>query len=135
MRRPTDGELVAAVLAGERPAFGTLIDRHRARAGAIVRRMLRDPLEGEGVLPGSLLQAFLRLDELRTPDRFGAWLCGIAANLAKMRLRAAARVDLLGGRRVPPELLAAPDPGPEQVAEAHELLALVRAAVDALPAG
>src|SRR3954466_14441245 len=99
MRRPTDGELVAAVLAGERAAFGALIDRHRAGAVAIVRRMLRDPLEAEDVVQESLLQAFLRLDELRTPERFGAWLCGIAANLAKMRLRAAARVDLLGGRR------------------------------------
>jgi RNA polymerase sigma factor (sigma-70 family) len=135
MPRHTDGELVAATLAGDRTAFGLLIDRHRSRAVALARQLLRDSLEAEDVVQEALLQAYLGLEDLRAPDRFGAWLCGIAANLAKMRLRAAARVDLVGGRRVPLRLLATSDPGPEQVAEARELLGLVRAAIDALPAG
>jgi RNA polymerase sigma-70 factor (ECF subfamily) len=140
MPRRTDGELVAATLAGERAAFGDLIDRHRPRTVALARRLLRDPLEAEDVVQEALLQAYLGLEDLRAPERFGAWLGGIAANLAKMRLRARSRgfaslEELAGGRRVPPGLLAAPEPGPEQVAEAHELLRLVRIAVDALPAG
>src|SRR6266508_4854906 len=108
----TDGELVAAALAGERAAFGELIDRHRPRAVGLARRLLGDPLEAEDVVQEALLQAYLGLEELRAPERFGAWLCGIAANLAKMRLRAAARgltslEELDGGRRVPAGLLAA----------------------------
>src|SRR5262245_28673353 len=124
MPRRTDGELVAATLAGERAAFGELIDRHRPRTVALARRLLRDPLEAEDVVQEALLQAYLGLEDLRAPERFGAWLGGIAANLAKMRLRAAVRLDLVGGRRVPTALLAAPDPGPEEIAEAHELLQL-----------
>jgi RNA polymerase sigma factor (sigma-70 family) len=140
MRERTDSELVAEALAGGRVAFGELIDRHRPRAVALARRLLHDPLEAEDVVQEALLQTYLRLDELRDPGRFGAWLCGIAANLAKMRLRAASRglaslEELDGGRRVPPGLLAAPDPTPEQAAEARELLRLVRAAVDVLPDG
>jgi RNA polymerase sigma factor (sigma-70 family) len=140
MRERTDSELVATALAGGREAFGELIDRHRPRAVALVRRLLRDPLEAEDVVQEALLQTYLRLEELREPGRFGAWLCGIAANLAKMRLRAGRRrlaslEDLDGGRRVPPGLLTAPDPAPDQVAEARELLRLVGAAVDVLPEG
>jgi RNA polymerase sigma factor (sigma-70 family) len=140
MRERTDSELVATALSGGREAFGELIDRHRLRAVALARRLLNDPLEAEDVVQEALLQTYLRLDELRDPGRFGAWLCGIAANLAKMRLRAASRglaslEELDGGRRVPPGLLAAPDPTPEQAAEARELLGLVRAAVDVLPDG
>jgi RNA polymerase sigma factor (sigma-70 family) len=140
MSRRADGELVAATVAGERAAFGELIDRHRPRTVALARRLLRDPLEAEDVVQEALLQAYLGLEDLRSPERFGAWLGGIAANLAKMRLRTRARglaslEELAGGRRVPPGLLAAPEPGPEQIAEAHELLRLVRRAVDALPPG
>jgi RNA polymerase sigma factor (sigma-70 family) len=140
MSRRTDGHLVAATLAGERAAFGELIDRHRPRTVALARRLLGDPLEAEDVVQEALLQAYLGLEDLRAPERFGAWLCGIAANLAKMRLRARGRgfaslEELAGGRRMPAGLLEAPDPGPEQVAEAHELLRLVRRAVDALPPG
>jgi hypothetical protein len=34
-----------------------------------------------------LRRAYLGLSQLSEPARFGAWLCGIAVNLAKMRLR------------------------------------------------
>jgi RNA polymerase sigma factor (sigma-70 family) len=134
----TDAELVATTLAGDRRAFGELIDRHRPRAVVLARRLLRDPVEAEDVVQEALLQAFLALDGLRDSDRFGAWLCGITANLAKMRLRAPARgvaslEELSGGLRVPPAALAAPDPSPHEAAEARELLGLVWAAIDLLP--
>lgn len=140
MLRRTDSVLIATTLAGDRAAFGELIDRHRPRAVAVARRMLRDPLEAEDVVQDALLQAYLGLGGLRDAERFGAWLCGIAANLAKMRLRAPARSfasleELTGGRRVPPGLLATRDPSPEHAIEVRELLGLVRAAIDVLPDG
>ena len=140
MRERTDGELVAATLAADRPAVGELIDRHRPAAGRLARRLLRDALEAEDVVQEALLQTYLRLEELRDPERYGAWLCGIAANLAKMRLRASSRGvasldELVGGMRVPPGVLAAPDPTPEQAAETRELLRALLAAVAALPDG
>lgn len=140
MLQRTDSELVASTLRGDRAPFGELIDRHRPKALALARRLLRDPVEAEDVVQEALLQTYLCLGELREPARFGAWLCGIAVNLAKMRLRAPARSfasleELTGGRRVPPGLLASPDPSPEQAAEAAELLGLVRTAIDVLPDG
>jgi RNA polymerase sigma-70 factor (ECF subfamily) len=86
-RTETDGELVAAVLAGDRRAFGALVDRHVGRATALAQRLLGSRAETEDVVQEATLQAYLGLRELREPARFGAWFAAIAANLAKMRLR------------------------------------------------
>jgi RNA polymerase sigma factor (sigma-70 family) len=86
-RTETDGDLVAAALAGDRAAFVELVDRHLARATALAQNLLGSRAEAEDVVQEATLQAYLGLRELRDPDRFGAWFCGIAANLAKMRLR------------------------------------------------
>jgi RNA polymerase sigma factor (sigma-70 family) len=88
-RTETDGELVAAVLAGERRAFALLVDRHVARAATLARRLLGSGAEAEDVVQEATLQAYLGLRDLREPERFGAWLASIATNLAKMRLRQA----------------------------------------------
>lgn len=86
-RTKTDGELVAAVLAGDRRAFAALVDRHVGRATALARRLLGSRAETEDVVQEATLQAYLGLRELREPKRFGAWFSAIVANLAKMRLR------------------------------------------------
>jgi RNA polymerase sigma factor (sigma-70 family) len=85
LERP-DSELVAATLGGERSAFEALLDRHVARVRMLVGRMLR-PEDAEDVVQEALLQAFLGLERLRDPERFGSWLYGITLNLARMRLR------------------------------------------------
>lgn len=81
-----DGELVAATLGGDRSAFEALLDRHVGRVRLLAGRMLR-PQDAEDVVQEALLQAFLGLDRLRNPNRFGSWLYGITLNLARMRLR------------------------------------------------
>jgi RNA polymerase sigma factor (sigma-70 family) len=99
-----DAELVAASLAGDRSSFGLLIDRHRPRVAAIARAMLPTREDADDVAQEAMLQAYLGLGRLRDPSAFGAWFCGIAANLARMRLRARrdapASADA-GGRAVP----------------------------------
>ena len=114
-----DGELVWAALSGERSAFEALLDRHVARVRLLASRILR-PEDAEDVVQEALLQAFLGLERLRDPDRFGSWLYGITLNLARMRLR----------RRDPmpldPDALAQPAPN----GEAFEA---VRDALEVLP--
>jgi RNA polymerase sigma factor (sigma-70 family) len=78
---------VAAVLAGDRRAFGALVDRHVDRATTLAQRLLGSRAEAEDVVQEATLQAYLGLRELREPERFGAWFSAIMANLAKMRLR------------------------------------------------
>jgi RNA polymerase sigma factor (sigma-70 family) len=86
-RTETDGELVTAVLAGDRRAFGALVDRHVGRVTALAQRLLGSGAEAEDIVQEATLQAYLGLGELRDPERFGSWFSAIAANLAKMRLR------------------------------------------------
>lgn len=133
----SDADLVAASLAGDRGAFGLLIDRHRPRVAGVVRGLLGSREDVEDVVQEALLQAFLGLERLRQPASFGPWLCGIAINLARMRLRGARdrAVPLeAGGRRVPDAVdPTAPDPLPEQVVEELDSLAALRAALEPLP--
>ena len=62
---PTDSELVTASLRGDRPAFGLLIDRHRARVVTLAFRLLGDPQEAEDVAQDAVLRAYLNLAHLR----------------------------------------------------------------------
>jgi uncharacterized protein len=117
-----DDKLVGAALAGDPAAFATLVERNRARVASVVERMVGE--EAEDLVQEALLHAYLGLSQLRDPARFGAWLCGIAVNLGKMRLRRRA-VET----RVVAELTS------DGRHEERELLELVREAVEILPAG
>ena len=132
-----DEIVVRRVLAGDKPAFGELIDRHRGEALRLARRIVPASHEAEDVVQEALLQAFLSLDRLRAPDRFCGWLLGIVVNLARSRRRrpvAYSLDDLVGGRPINDPALLDPMPSPEVVQESLELHRLVDAAVAALPA-
>jgi uncharacterized protein len=117
-----DDKLVSAALAGDPVAFATLVDRNRARVQSVVERMAGE--EAEDLVQEALLRAYLGLSQLRDPARFGAWLCGIAVNLAKMRLR-----------RRAVETRFVVEHTSDGALEERELLALVRDAVEILPPG
>src|SRR6266542_4051220 len=84
----SDAELVARVRAGDKAAFGGLIERYRPMALRLAWRILGSNADAEDIVQEACLQAFFSLDRLRAPERFGAWIGGIALNLARMRLRA-----------------------------------------------
>jgi hypothetical protein len=105
-----------------RTTFAEQVAAARPRVVAVAARLVGD--EAEDVAQEAALRAFLSLSQLRDPDRFEAWLCGIAVNLAKMRLRRAATYARVVAGHGPP---TAPDE--------HELLELVRDAVEVLPPG
>jgi RNA polymerase sigma factor (sigma-70 family) len=105
-----------------RATFAEQVAAARPRVVAVATRLVGD--EAEDVAQEAALRAFLSLSQLRDPDRFEAWLCGIAVNLAKMRLRRAATYARAVAGAPPP-------PAPDD----HELLELVRDAVEVLPPG
>jgi RNA polymerase sigma factor (sigma-70 family) len=96
-------ELVDAALSGDPEAFARLVGVHRRRVETVVATMVGSE-EAEDVVQEALLRAYLSLPRLAEPDRFGSWLCGIAINVAKMRLRRRAlerRVAVAGGTADP----------------------------------
>jgi RNA polymerase sigma factor (sigma-70 family) len=132
-----DGAIVERVLAGDRDAFGILIDRHRDGATRLGMRILRSRADADDVVQEALLHAFLDLAQLRDHDRFVAWLLGIVVNLAKTRLRMRREVpvdDWSGGRAIRGFVWMDGEPPPDARQEARELHDLVWKALAELPA-
>jgi len=83
----TDSDLVLRAQAGDRAAFGALVERHQARVVAACLRLSENPPEAKDLAHEALVQAWLELPQLRVPDRFGAWLRIITLNVFRMRYR------------------------------------------------
>ena len=76
----TDAELVRAARAGDRAAFGALVERHRPA-------LLRACRGSADAAQEAALHALTGLDGLRDDDAFAAWLCGIGRNVARRERR------------------------------------------------
>jgi RNA polymerase sigma-70 factor (ECF subfamily) len=75
-----DAALVSRVLAGEKEAYRTLMDRYRDRFGRYATHLLGDRHEAEDVLQDTFLRGYRFLAQCEEPDRFGAWLFRILVN-------------------------------------------------------
>ena len=82
-----DPPLVACALQGDPTAFAGLVDRHAQRLKRLLRAMLDNRSEVDDLYQETLLRAYLNLEQLRDPSRFGAWIYSIAVNLARTQRR------------------------------------------------
>jgi RNA polymerase sigma factor (sigma-70 family) len=132
-----DASFVERVLAGEKAAFGPLVERYYPGALRLARRLLGEAADAADVVQEACLQAFLSLRALRDSAHFGAWLLGIVVNLCRMHLRSQREVyawdDGSGGRHLPGLTWADTQPSPEALYEVRELHDLVLAAMTTLP--
>ena len=125
--QPTDVQLVAAHVAGDPDAFGTLVQRHADRLWAVALRTLGDREEAADALQDALLSAYRRAATFRGEAAVTTWLHRVVVNacLDRMRRRAARPVS--------------PLPAGDVVADARddhaatEIRLDVRAALDTLP--
>jgi RNA polymerase sigma-70 factor (ECF subfamily) len=74
--------LVLAAQAGDREAFGALVEQFERTVFAIAMRRLRNYAEAQELTQDVFLQAFTKLAQLRTPECFGAWLRSITNRMA-----------------------------------------------------
>ncbi len=123
----SDAVLVREAQTGHKEAFSLLVSRHWARVGRLLQRI--HPAEADDLRQEAFLQAYLRLDELRQPERFSAWVCGIALNLARMSWRSTPQ-DWLSWEAWE---TADSHPLPEQVAMQQETAVLLARAIADLP--
>jgi RNA polymerase sigma-70 factor, ECF subfamily len=77
----TDGELVRRVLRGERAAAEDLASRWAVRLLAFCHARVGNRHTAEDLAQESLLRGLRGLGGLDSPDKFGPWLCGIAAHV------------------------------------------------------
>jgi len=133
----TDRELLAAHVAGDPDAFGTLFARHRDRLWAVALRTLGNPEDAADALQDALVSAFRRAEGYRGDAAVTTWLHRIVVNacldrVRRERLRAADPLPEEPEQHADRALPPVPD-GPEEQAEAAERRRTVLAALATLP--
>ena len=126
---PTDGDLVRRARKGEEFAFGMLVERYQRPAYAVALSVTGRHEDAEDAAQESFLVALARLDECRSPERFGGWLMTIVRNRSKNLVR---RESLREMDEVPPGARSRM-PTPDRTAEASELRVLLQEALGQLP--
>jgi len=139
----TDEEVVTRVLAGETALYEVLMRRHNARIFRVARAIVRDDTEAEDVMQEAYVRAFGQLPRFEGRSQWSTWVTRIAVNEALARVRRRGRfvdtdvedVELRedGGMISREDSRSVTPPGPEDMASARELGALLERAVDALP--
>ena len=82
-----DRQLLAAHVAGDPTAFGTLFARHRDRLWAVALRTTGDAEEAADALQDALVAAFRRADSYRGDAAVTTWLHRVVVNSSLDRLR------------------------------------------------
>jgi RNA polymerase sigma-70 factor (ECF subfamily) len=136
---PEDRALVAAHVAGDPAAFGTLFARHRDRLWAVALRTTGDPEEAADALQDAMVAAFRRADSYRGDAAVTTWLHRVVVNACLDRLR---RRKVRAAEPLPEQPEEQADRAtavprdredPATAAERSELRRTVRAALDRLP--
>ena len=128
MTEPSDGTLVRRVLAGERQAFGPLVERHQDRMLAYVRYMGFDEAEARDLAQEAFVRAFRHLRRCGDPERFAGWLFKIVSNVCRSA-GARARRHPTESLHAVAETLVAGGPAPDEQMDAITLRRQVRGAI------
>jgi RNA polymerase sigma-70 factor (ECF subfamily) len=137
-----EARLVARARAGDRAAFGALVERHQEIVWNLAWRLTRGHREkAEDLAQEAFLRALNAIENFRGEAAFSTWMHRIVVNLhinrnATLAAKAERRATKIGadrdedaGPQVDPP---APLPRPEAAAMQAEELALLRAAFDEL---
>ncbi len=90
----SDGELVRRALAGENRAYEELVRRWAAHILAICHSRMGRRDNAEDMAQETLLRGFRHLSTLAEPEKFGAWLSGIAVRTCLDWLKAKERTQV-----------------------------------------
>lgn len=126
---PPDSELVQKARNGDELAFCRLVERYQRPAYAVALSVTGRHEDAQDAAQESFLVALARLEECRSPERFGGWLMTIVRNRSKNLVR---RESLRATDEVPPGTRSRV-PTPERIAETNELRGLLKRALMDLP--
>ena len=137
LRDGDDRSLIAAHVAGDPDAFGTLFARHRDRLWAVALRTTGDREEAADALQDAMVSAFRKADGYREDAAVTTWLHRIVVNacLDRLRRRKVRVADALPeeDHAVPAALREPEHASPEHRAELAERRDRVLAALATLP--
>jgi RNA polymerase sigma factor (sigma-70 family) len=73
----SDADLVAATLAGDRRAFGQIVERYQRLLCSLAFSATGGLSQSEDIAQETFIEAWRQLAELREPEKLRPWLCGI----------------------------------------------------------
>ena len=76
----SDAELVSLAIAGDRDAFGLIVERYQILICSLAYSRIGHLGQSEDVAQETFITAWKHLRLLREPDKLRAWLCGIVRN-------------------------------------------------------
>jgi len=91
---PSDAEVVARVLGGDREAFGLIVRRYESGLLRFATRVLGGHDAAADAVAESLVRAYRHLASCRDPTRLRTWLYRIVANRCKSHLARRATGDV-----------------------------------------
>ncbi|MEO2003268.1 MAG: sigma-70 family RNA polymerase sigma factor, partial [Candidatus Poribacteria bacterium] len=132
MRDPADRELVRASQLGSSAAFDVLLRRYDTTVYAVTFGSLLDHRDAEDAAQNAFLRAWDRLETLRQPESFAAWMARIAHTcVADLRRRQSRDVVMDVHTEFAEEPNATVDQ--EQYAVREDIERLVEAGLRSLP--
>ena len=137
-RNAEDRAWVAAAQAGDRQAFGKLVERYQQRVYALAFGMLRNREDAWDVAQDSFVKAYKKLDRFEGNSSFYTWVYRITHNRSIDLLRERARrqkVDIDDGRSMEEALERdgrKPLAHPDERADRKELTRVLHEAMDKL---
>jgi RNA polymerase sigma-70 factor (ECF subfamily) len=136
--QPTDEDLVAAVLGGDRERFGDLVDRYQGRLVNYLFRLLRNVDDAHDLAQEVLVKVYQVLDRYDPQYKFSTWLFRVAQNAAIDQIRRR-RLKLVSLRQDDDEGegrdwdVPAPERGPYGEMRNQERADAIQEAIDSLP--
>lgn len=79
---------VLAAQGGDPDAFGDPVRRYHAFIYRLCYRMTGGAADAEDLAQETFVEAYLKLGQLRDPERFGGWMRTLALNLCRVGYRA-----------------------------------------------
>ena len=83
----SDEILVKKILDGDKSSFGILVDRYKRSVFLHSIKTTRNFHDAQDITQDVFVEAYLNLQNLRQPAKFGGWLRGITQNLCRMWMR------------------------------------------------
>ena len=81
-----DGALVELSLLGNEKAYEELIIRYEKSVKGTALKVTENEFSAEDASQDAFVSAWIKLDSLREPEKFGSWVCSIAKNCARSLL-------------------------------------------------
>ena len=129
-----DAELVAACLAGNRAAFGRIVERYQRLLCSLAYSATGQLSQSEDLAQDAFVDAWRQLGTLREPEKLRSWLCGILRHKVGRLRRADGRepVRHAGTLEDAGELVSAEQPATDLAIEKEEQ-AIMWSALERVP--